>query len=53
MWLNYGLYNYIVLYVNDLLIEAKDPKFIVQTLQDKQKSDSKGFESLTYNIGFN
>ena len=37
-----GLYEYIAVYVDDLLIAAKDPKAIVQTLQDSHGFKLKG-----------
>jgi hypothetical protein len=32
---NKGLYEYIAVYVDDLLIAARDPKSIVQSLQEQ------------------
>jgi Reverse transcriptase (RNA-dependent DNA polymerase) len=48
---NDGLYEYIAVYVDDLLIAARDPNSIVQTLQEKHKFKLKGVGSLTYHLG--
>jgi hypothetical protein len=48
---NDGLYEYIAVYVDDLLIAATDPNSIVQTLQEKHKFKLKGVGSLTYHLG--
>jgi hypothetical protein len=50
---NNGLYEYIAVYVDDLLIAATDPNSIVRTLQAKYKFKLKGDGSLTYHLGFN
>jgi hypothetical protein len=49
---NLGMYEYIDVYVDDLLITARDPNSIVQTLQEKHKFKLKGVGSLTYNLGW-
>ena len=46
-----GLYEYIAVYVDDLLIAAKDPKAIVQTLQDSHGFKFKGIGPLNYHLG--
>jgi hypothetical protein len=48
---NKGLYEYIVVYIDDLLIAARDPKSIVQSLQEKHTFKLKGVGSLTYHLG--
>jgi Reverse transcriptase (RNA-dependent DNA polymerase) len=48
---NKGLYEYIGVYVDDLLIVARDPKSIVQSLQEKHKFKLKVVGSLTYHLG--
>jgi hypothetical protein len=50
---NDGLYGYIAFYVDDLLIAARNPNSIVQTLQEKCKFKLKGVGSLTYHLGCN
>jgi hypothetical protein len=45
------LYEYIAVYVDDLLISARDPNSIVQTLQEKHKFKLKGVGLLTYHLG--
>jgi hypothetical protein len=44
---NNGFYEYIAVYVDDLLIAARDTNSIVQTLQEKHKFKLKGVGSLT------
>jgi Reverse transcriptase (RNA-dependent DNA polymerase) len=46
-----GLYEYIGLYVDDLLIAAKDPEEIVKALREVHKFKLKGVGSLTYHLG--
>jgi hypothetical protein len=55
LWMraNNGLYEYIAVYVDDLLIAATDPNSNVQTLHKKHKFKLKGVESLTYHLGCN
>ena len=48
---NNGLYEYIAVYVDDLLIAARDPKEIVQTLQERHGFKLKGVGPLTYHLG--
>jgi hypothetical protein len=48
---NHGLYKYIAVYVDDLLIAATDPNSIVQTLQEKHKFKLKGVGTLNYHLG--
>ena len=48
---NDGLYEYIAVYVDDLLIAAKNPKEIVQTLQERHGFKLKGVGPLTYHLG--
>jgi hypothetical protein len=50
---NDGLYKYIAVYVDDLIIAGRDPNSIVQTLQGKYKFKLKGVGSLTYHLGCN
>ena len=50
---NKGLYEYIAVYVDDLLIAAKDPEEIVKTLSEKHKFKLKGVGPLTYHLGCN
>jgi hypothetical protein len=50
---NDGLHEYIAVYVDDLLISARDPNSIVQTLQEKHKFKLKGVGSLIYHLGCN
>jgi hypothetical protein len=45
---NDGLYEYIAVYVDDLLVAARDPKLIVQTLQEKHKFKLNVVGSHTY-----
>ena len=46
-----GVYEYIAVYVDDLLIAAKDPEEIVTTLQEVHKFKLKGVGPLTYHLG--
>ena len=48
---NDGLYEYIAVYVDDLLIAARNPKEIVQTLQERHGFKLKGVGPLTYHLG--
>ena len=48
---NKGLYEYIAVYVDDLLIAASDPEDIVRRLQDQHKFKLKGVGPLTYHLG--
>jgi Reverse transcriptase (RNA-dependent DNA polymerase) len=48
---NNNLYEYIALYVDDLLIAASNPKEIVQTLEEQHKLKLKEVGSLTYHLG--
>jgi hypothetical protein len=48
---NNNLYEYIAVYINDLLIAAKIPKEIVQTLEERHKFKLKGAGPLTYHFG--
>jgi Reverse transcriptase (RNA-dependent DNA polymerase) len=45
---NNNLYEYIAVYIDDLLIAAKNPKEIVQTLEEHHKFKLKGAGLLTY-----
>jgi Reverse transcriptase (RNA-dependent DNA polymerase) len=47
---NKGLYEYIAMYVDGLLIAARDPKSIVLPLQENYKFKLKGVGSLTYHL---
>ena len=48
---NDGLYEYIAVYVDDLLIAARDPKSIIDILSEKHKFKLKGVGPLTYHLG--
>jgi hypothetical protein len=48
---NNGLYEYIAVYVDDLLIAARDPGEITRTLENAQKFKLKGVGPLTYHVG--
>jgi hypothetical protein len=48
---NNNLYEYIAVYVDELLIAVRNPKEIVQTLEEQLKVKLKGAGSLTYNLG--
>jgi hypothetical protein len=45
------LYEYIAVYVDDLLITARNPKENVQTLEEQHKLKLKGVGLLTYHLG--
>jgi hypothetical protein len=47
---NNGLYEYIAVFVYDLLIAAKDPSDIIQTLKEQHKFSLKRASPLTYNL---
>jgi hypothetical protein len=49
---NNNLYEYIAVYVDDQLIEARNPKEIVQTLEEQHKLKLKGAGPLTYHFGY-
>jgi Reverse transcriptase (RNA-dependent DNA polymerase) len=46
-----GLYEYIAVYVDDLLIAARDPGEITKTLENTHKFKLKGVGLLTYHLG--
>jgi Reverse transcriptase (RNA-dependent DNA polymerase) len=46
-----GLYEYIAVYVDDLLIAARDPEEITKTLENSHKFKLKGVGPLTYHLG--
>jgi Reverse transcriptase (RNA-dependent DNA polymerase) len=48
---NNDLYEYIAVYVDDLLIAAKDPAEVVKILSEKHKFKLKGVGTLTYHLG--
>jgi Reverse transcriptase (RNA-dependent DNA polymerase) len=48
---NDGLYEYIAVYVNDLLITGKDPALITKTLCEQHKLKLKGVGPLSYHLG--
>ncbi|MFA9289535.1 MAG: reverse transcriptase domain-containing protein [Weeksellaceae bacterium] len=48
---NDGIYEYIAVYVDDLLIAARDPKSIIDILSEKHKFKLKGVGPLTYHLG--
>jgi Reverse transcriptase (RNA-dependent DNA polymerase) len=48
---NIGLYGYIAVYVDDLLISARDPNEIIVALSKKHKFKLKGVGPLTYHLG--
>jgi Reverse transcriptase (RNA-dependent DNA polymerase) len=48
---NNGLYEYIAVYVDDLLIAARDPGEIKRTLENAHKFKLKGVGPLTYDLG--
>ena len=50
---NNGLYEYIAVYVDDLLIAARNPEEIVSKLKEQHKFKLKGVGSLTYHLGCN
>jgi Reverse transcriptase (RNA-dependent DNA polymerase) len=46
-----GAYEYIAVYVDDLLIAARNPEAIVQTLQEIHRIKLKSVGQLTYHLG--
>jgi Reverse transcriptase (RNA-dependent DNA polymerase) len=46
-----GLYEYIAVYVDELLIAARDPNEIIIALSEKHKFKLKGVGPLTYYLG--
>ena len=46
-----NLYEYIVVYIDDLCIAAQDPKEIINILQSKYKLKVEGDGPLTYHLG--
>jgi hypothetical protein len=48
-----GLYEYNAVYVDDLLIAARDPNEIIIALSEKLKFELKGVGPLTYHMGCN
>jgi hypothetical protein len=48
---NNNSYEYIAVYVDDLLIAANNPKEIVQTLEEQHKFKLKGASPLTHHFG--
>jgi hypothetical protein len=46
-----GLYEYIAVYVDNLLIAARKPKEIISKLQEEHKFKLKGVGPLTYHLG--
>jgi Reverse transcriptase (RNA-dependent DNA polymerase) len=46
-----GLYEYIAVYVDDLLIAARDRNEIIVALSEKHKFKLKGVGPLTYHLG--
>jgi Reverse transcriptase (RNA-dependent DNA polymerase) len=48
---NDGLYEFIAVYVDDLLIAAKDPALITKTLSEQHKLKLKGVGPLSYHLG--
>jgi hypothetical protein len=46
-----GLYEYIAVYVDDLLIAAKYPALITKTLCEQHKFKLKGVGPLSYHLG--
>ena len=49
---NNDLYEYIAVYVDDLLVTARDPNHILQTLQEQHKFKLKGVGPLMYHLGW-
>jgi hypothetical protein len=47
---NNNLYEYIAVYVDDLLIAGRNPKEIVQTLKEQHKFKLKGVGPLIYHL---
>jgi hypothetical protein len=50
---NDGLYEYIAVYVDELLIAARDPGEITQALEESHKLKLKGVGPLTYHLDCN
>jgi hypothetical protein len=48
---NDGLYEYIAVYVDDLLIAARNPNEIFKLLKENHKFKLKGVGPLTYHLG--
>ena len=48
---NNDLYEYIAVYVDDLLIAAKDPNSVIQVLKEQFKFKLKGVGPLKYHLG--
>jgi Reverse transcriptase (RNA-dependent DNA polymerase) len=48
---NDRVYEYVAVYVNDLLIAAKDPEGIVKIQREEHKFMLKGVGTLTYHLG--
>jgi Reverse transcriptase (RNA-dependent DNA polymerase) len=48
---NNGLYEYIAVYIDDLLIAARDPGEIARTPEKAHKFKLKGVGPLTYHLG--
>jgi hypothetical protein len=46
-----GVYEYIAVYVDDLLIAARNPEDIVQTLQEIHGFKLKSVGKMTYHLG--
>jgi Reverse transcriptase (RNA-dependent DNA polymerase) len=48
---NYNLYEYIAVYFDDQLFAARNPKEIIQTLEEKHKFKLKGVGLFNYHLG--
>jgi Reverse transcriptase (RNA-dependent DNA polymerase) len=48
---NNSVYEYIAVYVDDLMIAARNPKEIVQILEEQHKFKLKGVGPMTYHLG--
>jgi hypothetical protein len=48
---NDGLYEYIAVYIDNLLIAARDPGEITRALEESHKFKLKGVSPLTYILG--
>jgi hypothetical protein len=48
---NDGLYEYIAVYVDDLLIATRDPGEITRVLEESHKFKLQGVGPLTYHLG--
>ena len=46
-----GLYEYIAVYVDDLLVAARHPEEIISKLKEEHKFKLKGVGPLTYHLG--